>query len=216
MPKTRKPVADYITFEQFQQMVHEEPDPMWKLLYRYVWAFFLRVSEVVGQDTHDVKAIKAYRKANKANPKKYLWNGALPGIRPCDIDVQKKTLRVYRKHGKFDVLPFPASDPGLLSDTINYAARKEIWNPEHLNTRLFPRSRRAVLTKMQLFGKTVGGQTLIHPHALRRGGGVHFRERGGILEDLQVVYNHEKMSQTLDYIGKDKRAALKGFAELRA
>lgn len=212
MPKTRKPVADYITYSQFQQMVKEEPDQMWKLLYRYMWAFMLRVSEVVGQDTHDVKAIKAYRKENNANPKKLKWQGPIPGIRPCDITdaPQNKLLRVYRKHGKFDMLPFPKSDPTLWADSVKYYVDKGL-KPEQ---RLFPRSRRTVLTKMQLYGKTVGGQTAIHPHALRRGGGINFRDKGGKIEVLQVVYNHEKMSQTFDYLGRDKKAALEEFAKV--
>ena len=130
MPKTRKPVADYITFEQYQKMLKNEPDPRMRLCYRYIWTFMLRVSECVGQAAHDVEQIKRERKQAEKIPlvrrktRKRLWTGPIPGIRPCDIDAIspaearlkcKHTLRVYRKHGKFEILPF--NDLQLFKDT---------------------------------------------------------------------------------------------------
>ena len=226
MPKTRKPVADYITFEQYQKMLKNEPDPRMRLCYRYIWTFMLRVSEAVGQAPHEVEAIKRLRKkAEKIPLKRFkvrmrLWNGPLPGLRPCDIDAvspteaglkAKHTLRVYRKMGKFEILPF--NDLQLFKDTKlligGYGVNEE--------DRIFPYYRSDVLSAMQKHGYTVGGQTRIHPHALRRGGGVYMRNKGKLqIEDLQAVYSHSNLAQTLAYIGIDKSHALNRFAQAQA
>ena len=215
MPKTRKPVADYITFEQYQKMLKDEPDPRMRLCYRYIWTFMLRVSEAVGQAPSDVEQIQRYRKENKTTRK--IWHGALPGIRPVDIDAitakeaglnSKHTLRVYRKMGKFEILPF--NDDKLFNDTATYIGGYGISKSD----RLFPYFRSAVLFAMQKHGFTVGGQTRIHPHALRRGGGVYLRSTGKLdIEELQAVYSHQNLSQTLAYIGIDKRKAFNRFAQ---
>lgn len=209
MPKTRKPVADYVTFQQYQDMLKRERDPLMRLAYRYMWTFLLRVSEVVGQSRGDVRQIKRYRTENKAKKERFKWGAPLPGIRPVDIDAvqlpfAKHSLRVYRKHGKFEILPF--TDEKLYEDTIKLL-------PEIPDDRIMPYARQEVLLAMQAYGHTLGGQTLIHPHALRRGAGIHFRSNGGRIEVLQAVYSHEQLAQTLHYIGIDRTEAFKEFAE---
>lgn len=216
MPKTRKPVADYITFEQYQKMLKAEPDPRMRLCYRYIWTFMLRVSEAVGQAPSDVDMIKRYRKEADAKKSRLKWNGPIPGIRPSDIDAvspkdagfkSTHTLRIYRKHGKFEILPF--NDQELFQETNRIVLKHYVEDDQ----RIFPYYRGDVLSSMQKHGLTVGGQTKIHPHALRRGGGVHMRSTGKMeLEDLQAVYSHTNLSQTLAYIGIDRRTAFNRFA----
>lgn len=223
MPKTSKPVADYITESQFLRMLEDETDPMYRLIYRIMWRFMLRVSEVVGQSESDVKQILRYRKLHKSSKKNQKWTGPLPGIRLEDIDAVsakdaglecKHTLRVFRKMGKFEILPF--NDDKLHCDLMAWALRgKKAGDKFSMQVPLFPVSRQEVLAHMNKHGKTVGGQTKIHPHALRRGGGVFLREtKGFALEDLQNVYSHTNLSQTLQYIGRDKKASLNRFARL--
>lgn len=212
MPKARKPVADYITFDEFDKMLDDEQDPMMRLVYRYIWTFLLRVSEVVGQSESDVRQIKAYRKEAKAKKSRLMWTGPLPGIRPCDIDALalpyvKHSLRVFRKHGGFEVLPF--ENEQLYTSTISWIQGQKIKPTE----RLFPVYRQDVENAMARHGYTIGGQTKIHPHALRRGGGIHFRNKGGKIEVLQAVYSHKHLAQTLHYIGIDKSQAFKEYAE---
>ena len=219
MPKTRKPVADYITYQQYRKMLKNEPDPAMKLCYRYIWTFMLRVSEAVGQSIMDVQQIEAYRKRYKAKKAKLKWAGAIPGIRMIDIDAvspkeaglsARHTLRVHRKMGKFEILPF--NDLQLYNDTLKYAKEHDL--DVQPTQRLFPFYRQDVLQAMNKHGLTVGGQTKIHPHALRRGGGVYMRSRGKMdIEHLQAVYSHTNLAQTLAYIGIDKRAAFNKFAQ---
>jgi len=194
MPKTRKPIADYITFEQYKQMLKDEKDPRMRLCYRYIWTFMLRVSEAVGQSKADVDQVKWYRKhVPKLVQKRLKWSGPIPGIRPIDLDAVKPedsglnckhTLRIFRKMGKFEILPF--NDKELFNDTKAVIAGYGVKE----NDRIFPYYRADVLEAMQKHGFTVGGQTKIHPHALRRGGGVYMRSKGKLdLEDLQAVYS---------------------------
>lgn len=217
--KTRKPVADYITFDQYQKMLKAEPSPMYRLLYRIMWTFMLRVSEVVGQSEGDVKLIKDLRIEHKSEKSKLTWTGPIPGIRWVDIDAVspvdaglecRHTLRVYRKMGKIKILPF--HDLELYNDLQKYVKENDL--DIHMKRRIFPVLRQAVFFELNKHGDTIGGQTKIHPHALRRGGAVYMRSSGKMqLEDLQVVMSHTKLSQTLDYLGKDERTALNRFAQ---
>lgn len=223
MPKTSKAVADYVTETQFNQMVENESDPMYRLIYRIMWRFMLRVSEVVGQSESDVKQILRYRKLHKSKKKNQKWLGPLPGIRLEDIDAVspkdaglecKHTLRVFRKMGKFEILPF--NDDKLYKDLMGWVFKdRQLGDKFSMQVRCFPVSRQEVLQHMNKHGLTVGGQTKIHPHALRRGGGVYLREVKGLaIEDLQNVYSHSSMTQTLNYIGRDKKASLNRFAKV--
>lgn len=237
MPKTRKPVADYITFEQYQDMLKKEQDPRMQLIYRYMWTFLLRVSEVVGQSESDVRVIRDYQKnrtkqlkeiaADPERLKEYLerhkgkkpiprfkWTGPIPGIRPMDIDAvklkyAKHSINIYRKHGKFETFPF--TDEQLFKDTQRIIGGYGV-KPEE---RIFPHpqyTRQRVLEAMQAHGYTVGQQTLRHPHSLRRGGGIHLRNNDVKLEVLQKLYSHDDMAQTTHYIGIDTQEAFKEFA----
>ena len=240
MPKTRRPVADYITFDQYKLMLKNEPNDELRLLYRYIWTFLLRISEATGQSDSDVERIKEYRQErkefveritlNKNKLRQYLkdghikapklgehkWTVQLPGIRPCYIDAvsaeeagydSAHTLNIYRKMGKFETFPF--NDEDLYDDTQAFIKERRIKPTD----RLFNTSRRIVLNAMNKHGYTVGGQTRIHPHALRRGAGIWLRSTGKMtLEDLQALYSHEKLSQTLEYLGRDKTASFAKFA----
>lgn len=244
MPKTRKPVADYITFEQYQKMLKDEPEEMYRLLFRFMHTFWLRVSEAVGQNKSDVNQIKTARSlreefvehilSDSRRLKRYRethngkipkvgrrkWTAASPGIRVCDIDSvtassqrlqSKHTLSIYRKMGKFEVLPF--NDEQLYRDCMNYIKKAGLKGQD----RLFPVWRQAVLWKMNQYGNTVGGMTKIHPHSLRRAGGIYARDVLQLpIEVIQVGMSHESPSQTMAYLTRDKSEAMNAWAKAQA
>ena len=244
MPKTRKPVADYITFEQYQKMLKDEPEEMYRLLFRFMHTFWLRVSEAVGQNKSDVDQIKRtrqereqlvdgilkdsrklkryrdnhYGKVPKVGRRK--WVSPTPGIRVCDIDSvsassqrlqSRHTLSIYRKMGKFEVLPF--NDEQLYRDCQNYIKKAGLKGQD----RLFPIWRSAVLVHMNQYGSTVGGMTKIHPHSLRRAGGIYARDVLNLpIEVIQVGMSHESPSQTMAYLTRDKSEAMNAWAKAQA
>ncbi len=241
MPKTRKPVADYITFEQYQKMLKNEPIEMYRLLFRFMHTFWLRVSEAVGQNKSDVEQIQKYRDTREKYVESILsdhrklkryrethngkvpkvgrrkWVSPSPGIRVCDIDAvspkdarlnSEHTLSIYRKMGKFEILPF--NDSQLVKDTYRYINSRKLAGDD----RLFPLWRQAVLFRMQSYGKTVGGMTRIHPHSLRRAGGIYARDVLKLpVEVIQQGMSHESPSQTMAYLTRDRSEALNKWSE---
>ncbi len=175
--------GDYITFEKFSQIVRDEPEQRYKLLFSTIWYLGLRVSEALS-------------------------------LRPCDIDPVKPSelgyscnhvIRVWRKRGKFEILPL---DDDLHLWLLSYVEVFKI-EPED---RIFQRNRTTVYQRLTKYGYTVGGKKKIHPHALRRGFGIWYRANGGALEDLQLVYSHTALAMTLHYIGLDKTRAFNNLA----
>ena len=187
----RPRVGAYIPHEQVQEIIEAQDDPIYKALFETMYGLGLRVSEAVGDD-----AIGHEK----------------PGIRPCDIDPVKSsdvgleckhTIRIWRKRGKFEILPLPDRLFKSLS------AYSESFKTED---RIFPRDRTTVYQHLAKYGRTVDGRFKIGCHVLRRSAGVYWRSQGMPIEDIQQVYSHENMAQTMQYIGLDKRRAFNNFA----
>jgi integrase len=232
------PEGDYITAERFDEIVKDETDPMYRLLFKTVWRLGLRISEAVGQTEYDRTQLQNYREArikeveqyNKKHAK-FIKQGVMkaknpppdndieliPGIRPMDIDAVKgkdvglkckHTIRLWRKGGKYNILPL--SDD-LHAELVTYARKKKITS----ENKIFAVSRHDAYGRLSKYGYTVGGRKKVHPHALRRGFGVSARANGTPMEVLQHVYNHSQLYMTQRYIGLDKTEALNKWAEMQ-
>lgn len=195
--KSHKPyrprVGAYIPHEQVQEIIEAQDDPLYGTLFSGMYGLGLRVSEAVGDDT------PGHEK---------------PGIRPIDIDPVKPediglecnhTIRIWRKRGKFEILPLSDS----LYETLTSYIKESKFKGEE---RIFPRDRTTVYQHLAKYGKTVDGRFNIGCHVLRRSAGVYWRSQGMPIEDIQQVYSHENMAQTMQYIGLDKRRAFNNFA----
>lgn len=189
----RPRVGAYIPHEQVQEIIQDQADEIYSVLFQTMYGLGLRVSEAVGDDT------PGHEK---------------PGIRPCDIDPVRPsdiglecdhTIRIWRKRAKFEILP--------LSDDLHSRLRKYIKENSFSNeARIFPRDRTTVYEHLAKYGRTVDGRFNIGCHVLRRSAGVYWRSQGMPIEDIQQVYSHENMAQTMQYIGLDKRRAFNNFA----
>ena len=189
----RPRVGAYIPHEQVQEIIQDQADEIYSVLFQTMYALGLRVSEAVGDDT------PGHEK---------------PGIRPIDIDPVRSadiglecdhTIRIWRKRAKFEILP--------LSDSLHARLRKYVKeNSIPSEERMFPRDRTTVYQHLSKYGRTVDGRFKIGCHVLRRSAGVYWRSQGMPIEDIQQVYSHENMAQTMQYIGLDKRRAFNNFA----
>lgn len=180
---TKQMYGDFITYDRFKEIVAEEPKQVYKLLFSTIWHLGLRVSEALSLRPMDIDAVK-----------------------PSDIGVNcDHTIRVWRKRGKFEILPL---NPDMALWLLSYAECKKIA-PE---ARIFNRNRTTVYQRLTKYGYTVGGKKKVHPHALRRGFGVWYRANGGALEDLQRIYSHTALAMTLHYVGVDNTRAFNNLA----
>lgn len=176
--------GDYITYDRFQEIVAQEPKQIYKLLFSTIWHLGLRVSEALALRPMDIDPVK-----------------------PKDIGVDcDHTIRIWRKRGKFEILPL---DSNLALWLLSYAELKKIAP----DGKIFPRNRTTVYQRLsEHYGYTVGGKKKVHPHALRRGFGVWYRSQGGQLEDLQRVYSHTQLAMTLHYVGVDNTRAFNNLS----
>jgi len=228
--------GDYITESTYNKILVQEKNPMFRLTYRLMWDLKLRVGEVVGDERPRCRicGFPASTKIWKGPSEEWLskhknrrvaprcqckdpdidyQSPNLPGIKKEDIDPVKPEevglhcnhiIRVYRKLGDFQFLP-------LLDDLYNaimvYAKHRRLKDGK-----LFSTNRHYVHAKLTKYGKTIGGLKPIHPHSLRRGGGISYIAKGGQLAELKAVYNHSNLAMTFEYIGLSDLDALNAFA----
>ncbi len=188
--KSYKPrTGAYIPYEKVQEILASEPSEEYRLLFETMFRRGFRVSEVVGNDH-------------------------IPGIRPIDIDPVKAkevgydcehTVRVWRKRSKFEILPLPDD---LYTKLMKWVKRYHIAKEE----RIFPKDRTTVYDRLSKYGYTIDGKRKIGCHVLRRSFGVWARASGMQIEDLQKIYSHENLAQTMQYIGVDKTRAFNNLA----
>ena len=198
LPKKKKGYrprsSAYITPDKIKEIIQSEP-PRHALCIKVLFSLGLRASEVIG---------------------KYGEYEARPGIRPIDIDAElhpewgcKHTVRVWRKRGKFKILPLKDE----LFDALQAQIKEYKIKPEE---RIFSYGRTAVYGWLTKYGRCVDTRYKIGIHTLRRSFGKHYRARGGKMEDLQKIYSHENMQQTMQYIGEDESTAMSNFAKMEA
>lgn len=223
--------GDFVTREMFEDIYAKEENPMLKVLYKLLWELKLRIGEVTGDSkllfcSRCDKPIRTWKlsrmKSSHRTPHcpcekpQKTWRSNLPGIKRQDIDAEKPqayglpkgihTLRIWGKKRHFDVLPL--SDE-LFSDITNYLKGKRIAN----NERIFQVSRGWVYRKLRTFGMTPGGKKPIHPHAIRRGAGQHDHMVEHIpIEEIQGIYRHANLGQTVQYLDLGSRQAIAAYA----
>ena len=196
LPKKKKGYkprsSAYITPDKVQEIIGSEP-PRHALCIKILFSLGLRASEVIG---------------------KYGEYEKRPGIRPIDIDAElhadwgcNHTIRVWRKRGKFKVLPLKDQ----LYDELKAQIKEYNIKPEE---RIFSYHRTAVYGWLSKYGRCVDTRYRIGIHTLRRSFGKNYRARGGKMEDLQKIYSHENMQQTMQYIGEDESTAMSNFAKI--
>ena len=196
LPKTGKHYKPrqgaYVEYQKVQEIIKKE-DPFWGLLIETVFTFGLRIHECIGKPPFDAK----------------------PGLRPCDIDSVQATaigldaphtIRIYRKRGKFTILPMERE---IYSKLQKHIKKEKIG----MNDRIFPRHRTTCYQHLSRHGFCVNDKYPIGCHALRRGFGVDYLNNGGDIQDLQQIYDHEKMAQTFEYVGGNRKRAFNNLAK---
>ena len=198
LPKKKKGYkprsSAYITPATIEHIIKSEP-PRHALCIKTLFSLGLRASEVIG---------------------KYGEYDSRPGIRPVDIDAElhpewgcDHTIRVWRKRGKFKILPLRTD---LYNDVKAHIKEYKIGKEE----RIFPYHRTTVYGWLSKYGRCVDTRYRIGIHVLRRSFGKNYLRRGGSPVDLQKIYSHEKLQQTFDYIGEDESTAMSNFAKMEA
>lgn len=174
-------------------------------------------SERKAQNTRQAACIETiYNLATRASEVigKHGFYKERPGIRPIDIDAElhpewgcEHTIRIWRKRGKFEIMPLTWKLFDLLTEQI------KLWKvkPEE---RIFPYHRTTVYGWLRKYGFCVDSRYPIGIHTLRRSLGKEYRRRGGEIEKLQKLYSHENMAQTMKYIGEVKDEAMKEYSDL--
>lgn len=194
----RPRVGAYIAHDKVLEIIaaETERDPIYGLAVETVYTLGLRVSELVGDKT------PGHEK---------------PGIRFIDIDSISATeigldcnhtIRIWRKRGKFEVLPLPDDLFQKLLKRVQDITGMRQWGEQ----RLFPMDRTTFYQHLKKYGRTIDGRFKIGCHVLRRSAGVHWRAEGLPMEAIQKIYSHETLAQTFQYIGLDKREAFNAFA----
>ena len=182
----------YVEYDKIQEIIKKE-DPFWSLLIEVVFTFGLRIHEAIGKPPYKDK----------------------PGLRPCDIDSVKSAaigleaahnLRIYRKRGKFTVLPMEQE----IYTKIQAHIKKEKIG---MNDRIFPRYRTTCYQHLSRHGFCVNDKYPIGCHALRRSMGVDYLNNGGDVQDLQQIYDHEKLGQTFEYVGGNRKRAFNNLSK---
>jgi integrase len=180
------PQGDYITKEQYDEILQKERIPYYHLLFEVAWSLMLRVSEVLSIRPIDIDAVSA---------------------RSQGLDCAH-TLRLWRKGDRLHILPL---DKELRDRIVAYYAPRRIGKED----RIFPIGRRAVLARLNKYGYTVGGRKKVHPHALRRGSAIEEIRQQTPLPIVQAVLNHSDLKTTLRYIGQIRTPALNDWVKLK-
>ncbi len=129
--------GNYINYDRYLQILHEEDDIRYKLVFRLLFELKLRVSEICGQSTRRYcgniscgYVIRQYDLAESSSKfaskikrhcecinKTPIWRSSLPGLKKNDINAVNSSefglpsstnnIRIFGKGGKFAILPIP-------------------------------------------------------------------------------------------------------------
>ena len=134
----------------------------------------------------------------------------LCSLRPVDVDLRQRTVRVLGKGGKERIVPFPKPTATALNEWMR-AREQRFFGPEpkvdeaspvaplflgrrgsHLSPRSVRRRLRKVVQRAGLAGR-------IHPHRLRHSFATHLLEGGADLRAIQELLGHASLSTTQKY-----------------
>lgn len=164
---------------------------MYRLFIKLVWYLGLKSGEAI-----KVKPGEINIPTDKAKLEKHARNGEI------------NSLRVWRTPTRARVLPLPE---WLKNEILTYAKNKGIKDDEPI----FKRNRTTIFQRLSSYGSAIGGNKKIGTDAIRKGFGIWYLAEGGRLEDLQEIFGHNQMNQTVVYLGIDGRTALKNFIKFQ-
>lgn len=176
--------GDYVTYDQFTNIIQAEKIELFRLLYKTIWYLGLRLNEVLVVRPMDINAPKDSARLQK--------QGVTPGA---------DTIKITRPHRHQRILPLPK---WLKQEILDYVRSANIKDDE----RIFGRHRTTVFQHLSSYGYSIGGKTKIGPETLRRGFGIWYLSKGGHIEDLKVIYDQSQITLTQNYLAIDGRAAM--------
>jgi integrase/recombinase XerD len=133
-----------------------------------------------------------------------LRRSELAGIRRQDISWRTSTIRIDGKGGKERRVPLTAT----VAEALRLALGRRDWLVEvRPGARSAARGDR-LYWRFRALGRKCGLPGRVYLHKMRHSAGVAWCENGGRVEDLQVLFGHERIDQTLEYAraGKERRA----------
>ena len=135
----------------------------------------------------------------------------LCGLRPVDLDLRQRTVRVMGKGSKERIVPFPKPCAAALADWLSERERLFFGGDEpkldrpSASTALFLGRRgtdlspRSVRRRLQKAVQRAGLAGKIHPHRLRHSFATHLLEGGADLRAIQELLGHASLSTTQKY-----------------
>jgi len=134
----------------------------------------------------------------------------LCGLRPMDLDLRQRTVRVVGKGNKERIVPFPKPTAEALGDWV--AERESLFfgedpkvdqaspqAPLFLGRRGSHLSPRSVRRRLKQAVQRAGLAGKIHPHRLRHSFATHLLEGGADLRAIQELLGHASLSTTQKY-----------------
>jgi len=134
----------------------------------------------------------------------------LCGLRPQDLDLRQRTVRVLGKGNKERIVPFPKPTAQALNDWLVERERlffgsepkveqSSAQAPLFLGRRGSHLSPRSVRRRLRQAVQRAGLAGKIHPHRLRHSFATHLLEGGADLRAIQELLGHASLSTTQKY-----------------
>jgi len=134
----------------------------------------------------------------------------LCGLRPVDLDLRQRTVRVLGKGGKERIVPFPKPTSEALKAWMEERQRKFFGAEPRVDepsptAALFLGRRgtalgvRSVRRRLRKAAQRAGLAGKIHPHRLRHSFATHLLEGGADLRAIQELLGHASLSTTQKY-----------------
>jgi integrase/recombinase XerC len=129
----------------------------------------------------------------------------LCGLKPVDLDLRQRTVRVLGKGNKERIVPFPMATKQALLAWLGLRSVHFYDGEPGLSEALFLGRRGtdlkpdAVRRRLQQLAKRAGIPGRVHPHRLRHSFATHLLEGGADLRAIQELLGHASLSTTQKY-----------------